>query len=309
MVYFNNMMNDFHESLNKFGTNPLVLVGLICVLIVYYLIFLFLGSSNNDTKSFSRSIFETLLFGVIIILIFINGISYFFNISIDTEVKNLFSTEPELRINKQNITQPEHDVSLNKQPQPQPISEKEAYYIPGNNFTYNDARAVCKAFDSDLATFDQLRDAQKKGASWCGYGWSNDKLALYPTSEYNWKKLQETSDKKNSCGLPGINGSYLDNPYVKLGANCFGVKPYKSKLESDLLTDDYNIPKSEKEQLFNERVNYWKNRLGNVLIYPFNNKNWYMVANRKEFADISNVSIDNNDDNHFYDEKILIEKK
>ena len=34
MAYFNNMMDDFYESLNKFGTNPLVLVGLIIVLIV-----------------------------------------------------------------------------------------------------------------------------------------------------------------------------------------------------------------------------------------------------------------------------------
>ena len=255
MAYFNNMMDDFYESLNKFGTNPLVLVGLIIVLIVYYLIFLFLGTSNSDTKSFSRSIFETLLFGIIIILIFINGITYFFNINIGTEVKNLFSTEPELIINKKKVTQPTCDISLNIQQEP--ISEKEAYHIPGNNFTYNDAKAVCKAFDGDIATFNQLRDAQKKGASWCSYGWSNDKLALYPTSEYDWKKLQETSDKKYSCGLPGINGSYLDNPYVKLGANCYGVKPYKSKLESDVLTDDYNIPKSEKEKLFNERVKYF----------------------------------------------------
>lgn len=308
MAYFDNMVNDFYESLNKFGTNPIVLFGLIIVLIVYYLIFSFLGTSNTDTKSFGQSIFETLLFGIIIILIFINGITYFFNINIGTEVKNIFSTEPELIINKEKVTQPTCDVSFNTQPQPEPepITEKEAYHIPGNNFTYNDAKAICKAFDGDLATFNQLRNAQKKGASWCSYGWTNDKLALYPTSEYDWKKLQETSDKKYSCGLPGINGSYLDNPYVKLGANCYGVKPYKSKLESDILTDDYNIPKSEKEKLFNERVNYWKNRLGNVLIYPFNNKNWYMVANRKEFADISNVSIDINDNN---DEKILIEKK
>ena len=303
MTYLNNMMDDFYESLNKFGTNPLVLVGLIVVLIIYYLIFLFLGNSNSEsgTKSFGQSIFETLLFGIIIILIFINGISYFFNINIGTEVKNIFSTEPEIKINKEEIVQNDIDLSLNIQPP----SNKEAYHIPGNNFTYNDAKAVCKAFNGDIATFNQLREAQQKGASWCSYGWTQDKLALYPTSEYDWKKLQEKSDKKYSCGLPGINGSYLDNPYVKLGANCYGVKPYKSKLESDLLNDDYNIPKSEKELLFNERVKYWKNRLGNVLIYPFNNKNWYMVANRKEFADVSNVSINDISNN----DKILIENK
>ena len=205
---------------------------------------------------------------------------------------SIFSDDPEINIKTIKNDNLSQDSSFNQiNTEYETNIDKEAYHVPGKNFTYNDAKAVCKAFNADLATFNDLKNAQQKGASWCSYGWSQDKLALYPTSEENWKKLQKNSDQKYKCGLPGINGSYLDNPYVKLGANCYGVKPYKSKLEADLLKDDYNIPKSHKEVLFNERVKYWKNRLGNVLVYPFNNKNWYMVAKSNEFAEINEINV------------------
>lgn len=307
MAYLNNIIDNFYENINNFGTNPFVLLVLILIIIFYYVIFSFLGNSNNEsgTKSGSFVLFETLLLAIAIILIFINGLAYFFNINIITEIRNLYSKNPEIEIKTTKKDTSDNDLSFNDFLTNKP--DKEAYHIPGSNFTYNDARAVCKAFNSDLATFKQLQEAQKKGASWCSYGWSQDQLALYPTSDFNWKKLQETSDQKYSCGLPGINGSYLDNPYVKLGANCYGVKPYKSKLEVDLLGDDHNIPKSEKEILFNERVKYWKNRLGNILVYPFNNKNWYMVANRKEFADVSNISINDISNNEPGTDSILLQ--
>jgi len=294
MAYLNNIIENFYESFNNFGTNPFVLLSLIIIIIAYYIIFSFLGVSNNENNNKSNGfiLFESLLFALVIILIFVNGIAYFFNINIVTEIQNLFSDDPEINIKTIKNDNLSEDSSFNQiNNEIDTEKDKEAYHIPGNNFTYHDAKAVCKAFNADLATFNDLQKAQQKGASWCSYGWSQDKLALYPTSEENWKKLQKNSDQKYKCGLPGINGSYLDNPYVKLGANCYGVKPYKSKLEADLLKDDYNIPKSHKEVLFNERVKYWKNRLGNVLVYPFNNKNWYMVAKSNEFAEVNEINV------------------
>ena len=50
---------------------------------------------------------------------------------------------------------------------------------------------------------------------------------LYPTQYSEWKKRQEgkgTADQKNECGRPGINGGYFDNPHLKFGVNCYGVK-------------------------------------------------------------------------------------
>ena len=160
---------------------------------------------------------------------------------------------------------------------PSDFTFKEVYHVPGNKFTYHDAKAICKAFDGNMANYNQLVDAQKKGASWCSYGWTKDQLGLYPTSKIAFNKLKEKEGHKYDCGLPGINGGYVDNPHIKLGANCYGYKPKISELEKKILENDNLYPKTHKEKLFDERVKYWRERIGNILISPFNNDNWFNV--------------------------------
>ena len=48
--------------------------------------------------------------------------------------------------------------------------KKEVFNIDNNSFTYNDAKLVCKAYNSELATYDQLLSSYKKVATWCNYG-------------------------------------------------------------------------------------------------------------------------------------------
>jgi len=50
-------------------------------------------------------------------------------------------------------------------------------------------------------------------------------MAYFPTQKDTWNSLQENPDTKNVCGRPGINGGYIDNPYIHFGANCYGIKP------------------------------------------------------------------------------------
>ena len=187
--------------------------------------------------------------------------SYFFNISF-LDILNDLLNKPEPK--------PIIDTSFN-------ITQEEVYHIPGARFTYHDATAVCRSFNSELATREQLENAQQLGASWCSYGWTKDKLALYPTSKSNFDKLQKKEGHEYDCGLPGINGGYITNPYIKFGANCYGIKPNKSKLEEEYYTSDNIYPKTRKELLFDERVEYWKKRIGNILIAPFNNENWSKI--------------------------------
>ena len=275
MSLFNNITQDFYTNLNNLGTNPFVLVVLIVIIIVYYIIFSFLGKSwNNDIDEPSGTfvILEALLWGLFILLIFVNGLSYFFNIDVITEVKNIFSPEPEI-----NIKTTTDETTTDETTTDETTTDKnEVYHIPGNRFTYHDAKAVCKAFDSEIASYNQVNDAHKKGASWCSYGWTKDQLGLYPTSQSDWTKLQEKEGHKYDCGLPGINGGYVPNPHTKLGANCYGVKPKQSELEKEYLNKDL-YPKTIKEQLFEQRVKYWKDRISNILISPFNNTNWLKV--------------------------------
>jgi len=270
MTLFNNVTEDFYNNLNNLGTNPFVLVVLILIIIVYYILFSFLGKSfNGDDDDYEPSgsyfILEALLWGLFIILIFVNGLAYFFNIDIVTEIKNIFSPEPEIRV-KSTISGP--DICMNF---------SEVYHVPGNRFTYHDAKAVCNAFDGEMATYEQLNQSQTKGASWCSYGWTKDQLGLYPTSQSDWRKLQEKESHKYDCGLPGINGGYVPNPHTKLGSNCYGVKPKQSELEKQYIDKDL-YPKTNKELLFDQRVKYWKDRISNILISPFNNNNWFKVS-------------------------------
>ena len=103
---------------------------------------------------------------------------------------------------------------------------REVFYIAGDRYTYDEAPAVCAAYNADLASYDQVADAYAKGAEWCGYGWTVGGMALFPTQETSWKRYQQEHDihKRTRCGRPGINGGYFD-PKMKFGVNCFGVKP------------------------------------------------------------------------------------
>lgn len=105
---------------------------------------------------------------------------------------------------------------------------KEVYHVAGNVFSYGDAAQVCASLDAELASYEQVEQAQREGAEWCGYGWSADQMALFPTQTATWAALQQrTTDpvKRQACGRPGVNGGYMPNASLALGVNCFGVKP------------------------------------------------------------------------------------
>ena len=54
----------------------------------------------------------------------------------------------------------------------------EVFHVPNNIYNYEEAKAICKAYDSELATYDQIEDAYNKGANWCSYGWSEGQLSF-----------------------------------------------------------------------------------------------------------------------------------
>jgi hypothetical protein len=102
---------------------------------------------------------------------------------------------------------------------------KQVFNVSNNLYTYEEAQEVCKAFDSSLATYDQIEASYQNGGEWCNYGWSDGQMGYFPTQKSTWANLQKNSKTKNSCGRPGINGGFIDNPYVRFGANCYGIKP------------------------------------------------------------------------------------
>jgi hypothetical protein len=166
---------------------------------------------------------EWLFFLCFLIIIAIIGTNYFLGIQLTTVLKNLF-TKPEidtviLEPQESDDSKPSNSKPSNSKPRSYP----ETYHVKGE-YDYSKAKAVCKAYNGQLATLDQIKKAFQKGAEWCDYGWTEDSMVLYPTQEESWKEYQNTDDPQQ-CGIPGINGGYNTHVNQRLGVNCYGVKP------------------------------------------------------------------------------------
>ena len=155
---------------------------------------------------------------------------------------------------------------------------KQVFNISDNIYTYYDAIALCKAYNSDLATYKQMVEAYKNKAEWCNYGWTKGQMALYPTQKCTWEKLQQGPKKHRfDCGRPGLNGGYFENPYLRFGVNCYGYKPYPTSKEKEIVKLSTNPYLTQKEQEFKTKVDYYKSRKNDYMILPFRKDKWSEV--------------------------------
>jgi len=270
-----------YDYLNKWGTNPVILIILSVVIILYYIFFASLGrrqsSVPTDGSSSKNVMFlEVLLWGVFIVLVLLNGMAYFFNINIIASIKNLFSPVPEIDIT---VNQPDEteDIDEGGSSVPEIKLEKQVFHVPGNDYSFENAKALCQAFGARLANYSEMDEAYQDGADWCSFGWSKGQYAYYPTQMKKWQQLQKIPGHEHDCGRPGINGGYIANPNVKFGTNCFGYKPRITQEEVQLMSETSLYPKTQKELNFEKRVNYWRNRLSKILVSPFNSNNWSII--------------------------------
>ena len=161
--------------------------------------------------------------------------------------------------------------NIDKTPKQTVAPLKQVFNISENKYTYNEAQALCKVFDSELATLDQLIEAYKKGADWCNYGWVKGQMAFFPTQKATWDKLQENStpEKRNVCGKSGINGGYFNNPDLRFGVTCYGIKNQPRGNE--------NIKQpfiSDADAELQAMVNKFRKEIDNISILPFNRDKW-----------------------------------
>lgn len=145
--------------------------------------------------------------------------------------------------------------------------DPEVFHISDNKFSYEDAKAACMAYNSRLATLEEMIDAYKKGANWCNYGWSDEQLALYPIQKDFWNEIQNDPENKYDCGTPGLNGGYFENKHYRFGANCYGPKP-------GLSHENYQKMKNrayKRKDPVLKRSLEMKDTINNYTIAPFNN--------------------------------------
>jgi hypothetical protein len=149
----------------------------------------------------------------------------------------------------------------------------QVFNISSNKYTYYDAEPLCKALGAELATYDQVKDAWSKGADWCNYGWIKGQMAVYPTSDDSFNKLQKgPAEQHLACGRPGVNGGYFDNPELRYGVTCYGSKP--SKENHDVMNGVTATPTSPDALEFDKKVAEYKLDADTIGIMPFNSNKW-----------------------------------
>lgn len=249
------------------------------------------NTSSKVSAAVSESetdIMSLIILSLVVILILAGGLKYLFNFDIYAELKNFF-TSPNLRIDmeskrekskQQKIRSLKRMFRKNKKANSVQQGTKpllgmpEVFHISDNVYNYEQANAICKAFDSKLATYEQVEDAYNNGAEWCSYGWSDNGLALFPIQKETYNKLQKIKGHENDCGRPGVNGGFIPNKEAQFGVNCYGVKPLMTDIERKMM-DDYKVyPKSDEEKRINKKTNEYKEDLSKVIINPFNKTQW-----------------------------------
>jgi hypothetical protein len=254
----------------------MVISIVIIVLIGYYSLLSSLGTGASAASGATAAsgaasglnYVELLLWVIFVFLVLINGMSYIFDMDVVASVKNIFTSKPIIDLSvSDSIKLPEEEVA----------SKKQVFHIPNNKYTYEDAKAICKAYDSRLATYKEIDEAHEKGADWCGFGWSDGQMALYPTQFEKWQNLQKIPGHEHDCGRPGINGGYIANPKIKYGINCYGYKPKINEAEIQDMANKPIYPKTKKEIDFEKKVAKWKEKIPDILISPFNHDNWSVI--------------------------------
>ena len=263
---------NMYNYLNSYILNPIVFIIILLIIVAFYVFSSSLGGENiglgDNGNSFSN-IIGIIIITILIILILANAFQYFFSINVTTYIHGLFSP-------KTNVDILVDETSY--KPLPAPVPEikfkKQVFNIPGNYYDFENAKALCQAYDADLASYDQIEKAYNNGAEWCNYGWSANQLALFPTQKQTYDNLQKIPGHEHDCGRAGINGGYIANPKVKFGVNCYGYKPKITEEEEDLMKTATPYPETAKDIAFQKRVDYWRKKVDEILVSPFNYDTW-----------------------------------
>jgi hypothetical protein len=275
-----------YDYMNGLLMNPTAFIILVFVVIIYIIFFVSLGDSSTTTYSTTSSgssglegstnLIIMIVIGILIVLILFNALQYFFSIDIIASIQNLFTPQKQLDIKViQNIANP-FDLSFNDQVFSGSNAEQ-VFNIPGNHYGYEEAQTLCKAYNSRLATYDEIENSYNKGGEWCNYGWSDGQMALFPTQKLTFDNLQKIKEHEHDCGRPGVNGGYIANPNVKFGVNCFGYKPKITSEEEEMMQNTTPYPKTEKDIIMEKQVDFWKTKIDDILLSPFNYSTWSKV--------------------------------
>jgi len=102
-------------------------------------------------------------------------------------------------------------------------------------------------------------------------------MAFFPTQKETWDKLQKIKGHENDCGRPGINGGFIGNKNVRFGVNCYGYKPIITAAETQKMQTASVFPLTMRDIEKQNRIDYWKKRIPEILLSPFNRSSWSII--------------------------------
>ena len=278
--------NDFYNKFVNYMSDPYSIFGLVLFIIALYLtIYIVKVPMTPGVKPFTVSFIENIAWLLFLILLIVNFFRIVLDVDLmkmlpskttttnhplDNKVTNIFNYynttyQKDASGNKQDASGNKQDASGNK--------PNQVFNISNNLYTYDEAQDICAAFDSTLATYEQIENAYNDGAEWCAYGWSDKQMAFFPTQKSTWNKLQKNEKTKNACGRPGINGGYMANPSIRFGVNCYGKKPDPTEYEKKLMQE--NAVTNIQDSKLNDKVKFWKDNRDKLLVLnSFNRNKW-----------------------------------
>jgi len=265
---------NMYDYMNNVFLNPTIFIIIFIIIVSYIILFSSLGSNNDSTGNMDSSNSGTNMIGIFIFIILVllvafNAFQYFFSINVTAYIKDFFTNKPII-----DIVVDQTNTSGLPSPVPEIRRKKQVFNIPGNTYNYTNAKALCSAYGSRLANYKEIEDSYKNGGEWCNYGWSDGQMALFPTQQKTFDTLQTIKGHEQDCGRPGINGGYMINPNLKFGVNCYGHKPKITPEEEELMDNTTPYPLTAEDIAFQARVDYWKNKVNEILVSPFNAVSW-----------------------------------
>jgi len=250
------------------------------ILITLFYLFVYLGGIPKNPIPKTIEFLEQKVWIFLVIFIILDFFKYYFQLDL---VEKFISKDTVDWFYGKKKDEKKKDEKKTKDESVKAVDEKkidevgnEVFHVSNNLYSYDDAQAICTSYGARIATYDEVENAYKSGAEWCGYGWSDGQMALFPTQKPTWNKLQKTDNHKNNCGRPGINGGYIQNPYVKFGANCYGKKPVANTADINRMNAQKNTayPKSKKDVISDMKTQFWKDNSDKLVMNGFNNDKW-----------------------------------
>ena len=286
-----NAAPDAYDYFNNSVINSGFLAMIFIVIVGYWILFTSLGALNSSGSATSGSsgsdsssnTLEIILWAEFVLLLILNGLQYFFSVNVTASLKDIFTSEPKVDIAiKEPRAVPSKDMDDDDDDDDDDnggggnggLLRTQTFHIPGNKYTFSDAKALCKAYGAELASVKDIQNAYKNGGEWCSYGWSKDQMALYPTQDTSWSKLQKIPGHEHDCGRPGVNGGFIANPNVRFGVNCKGAKRQITPEERERMDYVPQYPLTQDEINFDKKVAKMRKNINDINISPFNYNNW-----------------------------------